>query len=117
MKFPLGKGPTSEDNYLPRPLGYSLALFAAKYEVPLIAIVTAQNHHNESIAATFDDFFKREYTDISLSFREGPVGARHVFHVDKSKLVFYDADNLGKRNEPKNWKNALERLLLEVKEQ
>lgn len=92
MNFPLGTDiTTTPDNYSSRPLGYSLALFAARKHiaVPKIAIYTDGNHHSDAISATFDNMysFKREQDEEPT---EHVLNRRPVFTINDSKLVIFD---------------------------
>ena len=85
MMFPLGPGIinlTREGEYQrheEQPLGYAMALYAAKQGIPLIGILTDMNHHAGPIAATFDLFRNRDSEH-----------GREEFTINDSKVALFD---------------------------
>ena len=63
------------------PLGYAIVLYAARQNVPLIAVLTDMNHHSGPVAGTFDLF----YTD----HRKRPS-----FRINDSKVMMFDERDL-----------------------
>jgi CheY-like chemotaxis protein len=94
-KYPL-KDCQKEEISEPRPLGYALALFAARpsIAVPRIAIYTDGNHHTDAISATFDQFMQYTYKDFEGNHHfhedESFEGKRPILKVNDSLLVMYD---------------------------
>ncbi len=120
MMLPLGKGEThiQGSRYQEAPLGYSVALYASKKRIPLIAIYTDMDHHSGSIAATFD-LFRNE---------ESPVD-RDCFKINESTVYMFDIrdwvtrpgsflfpdgsikkETWGKGKQIKNWLNVLDAI-------
>jgi hypothetical protein len=74
------------------PLGYAIALCAAKLGVPLIGMVTDMNHHAGPIAGTFDLLYALSDQEAVGNSKGG--WARPVFRINNSKLVMFDERDL-----------------------
>ena len=90
MNFPEKQG-GSENT-----LGYVAAMMCAAARVPLIGIVSATNHHKGPLA---EGLAKLEYSE-----------SKGVFQVGDTRIMYFDDDDFGTRNEPKRWDKALECL-------
>lgn len=140
MNFPLGEPAMTQDNYMPRPLGYALALYAARphIAVPRIAILTDTNHHSDAVSDTFDRFIIEEgEQDLGCEAEHYP---KAVLRLNDSIFVMLDERDNGETyispegniitssqlddmrlpyekakvfydNQVKNWKGALEKIL------
>ncbi len=79
MMLPLGeKGAETHIQgslYEETPLGYAIALYTSKKEIPIITIYTDMDHHSGLIAATYD-YFKNEESDLR----------RDCFQINNSKV-------------------------------
>ncbi len=105
------------------PLGYAIALNAARMGIPLIAIVTDMNHHMSPVASTFDLFYLPEgayATKGTDDARPAQFGSnRFAFRVNDSLVVLYDSRDFPQpgKIEPelygtmKNYAAALDSLL------
>lgn len=72
-----------EHKFKEEPLGYALALYAAKIGVPKIAIVTDMNHHHNALAKTFD--YLKLYGDRFTPF---------CFRLSQSDMLLFDVRDL-----------------------
>ncbi len=116
-----GDGPDPEVEKAP--LGYAIALNAARMGIPLIAIVTSMNHHASPVASTLDLFYLPEgayATKGPDDARPAQFGSnRFVFRVNDSLVVLYDSRDFPQpgKTEPelygtmKNYAAALGSLL------
>jgi len=87
MNFPEKTG--SSENAL----GYAVAMMCAAARVPLIGIVSATNHHEGPLA---EGLAKLKY-----SYSKG------VFQVGDTRIMYFDDDAFGTRDQPKRWDKAL----------
>lgn len=118
LNFPFGDNCPSQDCDSPRPLGFSLAFYAARSRiaVPRIAIYTDTNHHSDGVSATFDTSFYCNYSERGSSEEVFVVGGhftRPLFRLGSSILGVFDVDYIGDRGEPKDWKTVLDTILQE----
>jgi CheY-like chemotaxis protein len=102
LMLPLGNGPTP-DKFNPAPLGYAIALYAARVPhcVPLIGMLTDLDHHSNAVSATFDDFYswprKLSEDPKELALYEKNFGdnmlceGRPVFRINNSFFVAFDS--------------------------
>jgi CheY-like chemotaxis protein len=97
-----------EGRYKPEPLGYALALHAARVGVPYVGIVTDSHHHAGPVAATFDLFGKQGYNKSK---------PRPVFDLGRTKMMLfdkggYDGCDLNRLDaEGKDWASVLNELI------
>jgi CheY-like chemotaxis protein len=100
LMLPLGDGP-SQDRFDPAPLGYAIALYAARapHCVPLIGMLTNLNHHENAVSATFDDFYSwpRKVSEApielalaEMEYRGELERGRTVFRINNSYFVAFD---------------------------
>ena len=140
MNFPLGEPAMTQDNYSPRPLGYALALYAARphIAVPRIAILTDTNHHSDAVSDTFDRFIVEEgeqdlgceakhYSKAVLRLNDSifvmlderdneetyksPEGSIVTSSQLDEMDIPYEQAKIFYENQVKNWKGALEKIL------
>jgi CheY-like chemotaxis protein len=84
LMFPLGgNGMPCRDTLREQPLGYSLAFIASRLQVPEVAILTAMNHHDGPIAATFDFMYGEQDR------------RRPVFEIGNTRLMMFDERDVG----------------------
>lgn len=104
MMFPTGEKATHGfDHAQIAPLGYTVALYAARCGVPAVAIVTDMNHHDGPVATTFD-----------VLTLDGFYGKKMAFRVDGATVVMFDVRDLPRVDrEVKNWAAALNVFIAE----
>jgi len=90
MNFP--EKPGSSENAL----GYAVAMMCAAAKVPLVGIVSATNHHEGPLA---EGLVKLKYSD-----------SKGVFQVGDTRIMYFDDDAFGTRDQAKRWDKALECL-------
>lgn len=86
-------------------LGYAVALYASQRGVKAVMIITDMNHHAGPVAATFDDFVKKQ---------TGRGKERVAFNISGTSVVMYDCRDLESNvefgNGSKPWINAVKIL-------
>jgi len=121
MMFPMGDGEESnpirhlgrEALYSEQPLGYAVALYAARpiIAVPRIAILTDATHHSNPVCATFDQFDIGFKVDPNEPTVKTQTKIRPLFKINNSLFTMLDSRDLRCEDGPKNWKVALDVLL------
>lgn len=103
MFFPYGKGcPSPDDSWEENPLGYAVALYAARRNVPRIAILTDCNHHSNAVAGTFDAFYRSSADfpnetclETGSHYDRLSYGSRPFFKINNSYFCMFDERDLG----------------------
>ncbi|MEK6893397.1 MAG: hypothetical protein AABX07_04290 [Nanoarchaeota archaeon] len=124
--FPYGEDCACyDDRNKPEALGYALSLYAARRDVPIIALITDGNHHASPICATFDSF--DEDTAGSSESIARPYLSRPIIKINNSLFAMFDirdckpirfnenaeivGENYGYENGVKNWVDVLDSML------
>ncbi len=97
MNFPMNVKDLYSGYNSPGVLGYAVGMICSQASIPLVGIVSATNHHEGSVAG-------------SLMYLKATRHADRIFQVGDTRIMYFDDDSFGTRDQPKRWDKALECL-------